>query len=184
MTDRRRRLAELLRTHSLRDGDFTLASGQRSSVYVDVKSTSLTGEGASLIGSLLFDLFLQADPEAQGIGGLTLGADPLVTAISLAAHHKGHDIAALIVRKEPKGHGTERFVEAPPTIPEGATVIVVDDVITTAGSTCTALQRLRAEGFVVEHALCVVDREAGGRQALENEGVQLHALFSLSELRK
>jgi orotate phosphoribosyltransferase len=183
MTDRQR-LAQLLRTHAVRSGQFTLSSGAESDLYVDVKATSLTGEGASLIGSLLWDTMRAVDPDALAAGGLTLGADPLVTALSLAAFADGKEIAAILVRKESKGHGTDRFLEAPPTLPKGARVVVIDDVITTAGSTLQALHRLRAEGFVVDHALCVVDREAGGLEALAHEGVTLHALFDLKELRK
>lgn len=181
MPELRERLAELLLEHSIRFGEFKLSSGATSKVYIDVKATSLLGEGATLLGQALSELALGADPEAGAVGGLTLGADPLVTAVAMAAYAKGRELAAMIVRKEPKGHGTDRYVEAPPTVARGARVVAVDDVITTAGSTLQAIQRMRAEGFVVEHAVCVVDRQAGGEEALREAGVALHALFRLDE---
>ncbi len=178
----RAQLADLLRAHSVRQGRFELSSGEVSDVYVDVKSTSLTGAGADLIGRLLFELVADLDPRPEGIGGLTLGADPLVTAVSLTAHLQGTDLAALIVRKEAKGHGTGRAIEAPPTLEKGARVVAVDDVVTTGGSTLVAIEAMRQAGFVVEDAVCVVDRQAQGRQALADAGVTLHALYALDEL--
>ena len=181
MPETRRRLRELLLEHSIRFGEFTLSSGVTSKVYIDVKSTSLLGEGATLLGSALSALALDADGDARAVGGLTLGAGPLVTAMAIAAHGEGRDLAAMIVRKKPKGHGTDRYVEAPPTVKPASRVIAVDDVITTAGSTLQAVERLRAEGYVVEHAVCVVDRQAGGEEALREAGVELHSLFRLDE---
>lgn len=180
----RARLAELLIAHSLRHGEFTLASGEITDVYLDVKSTSLLGEGAYLIGSLLWELVEALDRPPQAIGGLTLGADPLVTAVSLAAFHAGKDLAAMIVRKESKSHGTARFLEFPPTLSPGARLVAVDDVITTGGSTLKAIRRMRQGGFIVEDAICVVDRRAGGEAALAAEGVRLFSLYRLDELQK
>lgn len=184
MTTVRSRLAELLTTHSLRQGQFTLSSGEISDIYLDVKSTSLLGEGAYLIGKLLWEHIADWSPLPEAIGGLTLGSDPLVTAVSLHAFHQGSSLSAVIVRKEAKGHGTERFLEYPPVLTSGARIVAVDDVITTGGSTITAIERMREAGFVVEDALCVVDREAGGEEALNDIDVALHSLFTLSELRK
>lgn len=180
----RSRLAQLLATHSLRIGEFTLSSGEISDVYLDVKSTSLTGEGAHLIGRLLWELASGLSPAPAAIGGLTLGADPLVTAVSLAAYDKGESLHAVIVRKETKAHGTQRFLECPPALDGGDSIVAVDDVITTGGSTITAIERMRDAGFIVDHAICVVDRQAGGREALANLNVELHALFTLDELRE
>lgn len=180
----RARLAELLIAHSLRQGSFTLASGEITDIYLDVKATSLIGEGAYLIGSLLWEVIEGLDETPQAIGGLTLGADPLVTTVSLAAYGAGADLAAMIVRKESKSHGTARFLEHPPTLSTGATVVAVDDVITTGGSTLLAIQRMRQAGFRVLDAVCVVDRQAGGEEALAKEGITLYSLFRLDELRK
>lgn len=178
----RSELARLLRTHSVRRGQFELSSGQTSDVYVDVKATSLTGGGADLIGRLLWELIEDLSPRPRAIGGLTLGADPLVTAVALTAHRLGAELEAVIVRKESKGHGTGRAIEAPPILEQGARIVAVDDVITTGGSTLAAIESMREAGFVVDQAICVVDREASGRQALADAGVTLHALFTLAEL--
>ncbi len=180
--DERARLAELLRTYSVRTGTFTLASGATTNVYCDVKKTSLTGEGAALIGRGLLSLTRAASPEAAAVGGLTLGADPLVTATSIAAFQAGDGLAAIIVRKAAKEHGTSQALEVPVGVPDDAHVVAVDDVVTTAGSTLQAIEALRAHGFTVEHAVCVVDRGAGGPERLAEHGVTLHALYALDEL--
>ena len=182
--DARSRLARLLQTNSIKTGTFTLASGKTSDIYCDVKKTDLTGEGALLCGAGLHALIKDASPNAHGAGGLTLGADPLVTAISIAAHLEGASLDAIIVRKQPKDHGTKRPVEAPPTLPDDAVVVAVDDTITTGGSTLKAIDALREAGYTVEHAVCVVDRQEGGRENLSAAGVTMHALFTLDELRQ
>lgn len=182
MSPPRAELAALLHKHSVRTGDFVLASGAHSSHYVDVRRTSLTSRGATLIGELLLIIANRVAPDASGCGGLTLGADPIVVAMCCAADQAGDDWGGVLVRKEAKGHGTESWLESGGNLEVGAEVVVVDDVITTAGSTITAVQRLRAHGFEVQHALCVVDREAGGEEALAEVDVDLHALFRLSEL--
>ena len=135
----RARLAELLRTYSVRTGSFTLASGATSNVYCDVKKTSLTGEGAALIGRGLLALTRAANPGAAAVGGLTLGADPLVTATSIAAFQAGDPLAAIIVRKAAKDHGTSQALEVPAGVPDGAHVVAVDDVVTTTIATSSTM---------------------------------------------
>lgn len=181
-TDARRTLRELLCRRALMQGDFDLASGASSSVYVDVKQVSLTGRGAELCGRGLWSLAAAARPDLDAVGGMTLGADPLVTAIALAAHADGRDLSALIVRKATKEHGTGERVEGPSSLPQDATVVAVDDVVTTGGSTIDAIEQLRDAGFTVDHAVCVVDRQAGGAANLADIGVTLHSLFTLDEL--
>ena len=181
-TKRREALAELLCERSVRTGQFELASGQSASVYVDVKKTVLSGRGATLVGRALWALTHTTSGQASAVGGLTLGADPLVTAISMAAWADGHDLAAVIVRKQAKGHGTEQFLEMPDLLGPGDEVVAVDDVITTGGSTLEAIERMRAAGLTVRHAVCVVDRQDVGAEALAGAGVQMHSLFTLSEL--
>jgi orotate phosphoribosyltransferase len=181
-SDLREELAELLCQRSLHSGDFELASGQSASVYVDVKKTALTGRGARLVGRSLWQLAQKASDGAAGVGGLTLGADPLVTAISMAAWDDGRDLAAVIVRKETKEHGTQQYIERPDTLCKGDEIIAVDDVITTGGSTLQAIDRMRSAGFTVGHAICVVDREDAGPKSLASAGVEMHRLFTLSEL--
>ena len=180
----RSRLAELLRTHSLRTGTFTLASGEISDIYLDVKATSLLGEGADLIGTLFWEALLELPHLPAAVGGLTLGSDPLVTATSIAAFHRGNPLAAIIVRKATKDHGTRKALEYPPTLKPGDLVVAVDDVVTSGASTLQAIEAIRNAGFLIDHALCVVDRQASGRKALADAGVQLHSLFTLQELRQ
>jgi orotate phosphoribosyltransferase len=180
-TTERERLAALLREHSLEEGSFTLSSGKSASVYIDSKRTVLSGEGAFLAGRLLWELITPLD-DIAGVGGLTLGADPLVTSIAIAAHADSRDIGAIIVRKESKGHGTDNYLEMPTTLDADDRIVAVDDVITTGGSTIDAIEKMRDQGFVIEHAVCLVDREDIGAQALSDVGVELHPLFTLSQL--
>lgn len=182
MADRDRLLA-LIREHSFRTGDFLLASGKRSSFYVDLRKTSLTAEGGTLIGRLLFAELGAAGWTPDGVGGLTLGADPLVTATSMAAFASGSNLAGFLVRKAPKDHGTGKRIERAGDLPEGGSVVVLDDTVTTGGSTIDAVRAARAEGFQVIGALCIVDRDEGGREALAAEGITLRALFTIGDLR-
>lgn len=177
------RLLELLRTHSYKEGDFVLASGKRSSFYVDVRRTALTAEGATLIGELLLDLVGAAGWECGGIGGMTLGADPLTTAVGIASWRRGAPVSSFIVRKEAKGHGGGRQIEAAGTLEPGSKVVVLDDTVTTGGSTIKAIDALRDAGFEVVGAACIVDRCEGGAEALQAAGVPLRALFTLADLR-
>ncbi|MEZ4460054.1 MAG: orotate phosphoribosyltransferase [bacterium] len=175
-------LLTLLLERSVQFGEFTLASGATSNIYIDVRQTALTGDGALAIGYAVLNTISTFAPNATACGGLTLGADPIVTAVSIAANLSGSKIDAIIVRKDAKKHGLQRGIEAPSSAGAGGEVVVVDDVITTAGSTLQAVEALREAGFVVSHAVCVVDREAGGAEALAAQGVTLHALHTLSEL--
>lgn len=177
-------LAALLLEHSVKTGEFVLASGERSDVYVDVRKTSLIGRGALLIGQRLHQLGRKFAPDATGVGGLTLGADPVVTAICCAAAQAGDDWGGVLVRKKAKSHGTQGWLEFAGNLSETDELLVVDDVITTAGSTIKAIERLRDFGFVIRHALCVVDRLAGGREALSGVNVELHSLFTIEELTR
>lgn len=182
-SDQRATLARLLRDRSVRTGDFTLASGKKSDVYCDVKQTSLTGDGAWLIGLSLRALAHQADPAAVAAGGLTLGADPIVTAIAIAGHLTAQPMHAIIVRKLAKDHGTQRACELPAGVLPGQRVIAVEDVVTTGDSMLIAVQHMRQLGLIVEHGVTVVDRREPGAHSLDDAGVTLHALFTLAELR-
>ena len=184
MSEAKARLRELLRTHSYREGDFVLASGRRSSFYVDVRRTSLTAEGAALIGETLLELMLAQGWRPDGVGGMTLGADPLTTAVGIAAHRAGVPLSCFIVRKQAKDHGTGRQIEAGGDLPDGGAVVVLDDTVTTGGSTLQSVEALQRAGYRVLGALCLVDREEGGAQALADAGVALVPLFRLSDLRE
>ena len=179
---RRSRLLSLLRRLALEEGDFELSSGGSASVYVDVRQVSLTAPGAHLIGQSIWEKIRQVDPEARAVGGLTLGADPIVTATSLAALADDYELSGILVRKASKEHGTGERVEAPAILSHGDRVVAVEDTVTTGNSTLEAIEQMRQAGFDIEHAVCVVDREAGGADNLAEAGVALHSIFTLSDL--
>lgn len=177
-------LASLVRKLSYREGDFTLASGKKSKFYVDLKATTLHPEGAKLIGELATRVLLESGLPIDAVGGLTLGADPLATAISMTALSYGKVWPAFIVRKEAKDHGTGKYIEGTENMPEAAHVIVLEDVVTTGSSSIQAIERLRAAGYKPVAALTVVDREQGGREAIEKLGVKLLHLATLTEVQE
>lgn len=180
----KRRLLGLVRKLSYREGDFTLASGQKSKFYVDLKATTLHPEGAFVIGELSYSVLSREAGKIEGVGGLTLGADPLATAISLSARAHGTIWPAFIVRKEPKEHGTSRYIEGIENLPPGASVIVLEDVVTTGGSSLKAIARLKEAGYNPVAALTVVDRQQGGAEAIEKTGVRFLSLITLEEVQK
>jgi orotate phosphoribosyltransferase len=174
----RARLLELLRTLSFERRKVILASGKESDFYVDCKRTALTAEGHVLVGRLLFEKVRAVRPLVRGVGGLTLGADPIASAIALTSFVAGEPVDAFIVRKEPKGHGTGQWIEGRKTIPDGSRVVVIEDVVTTGGSALKAIERCRAEQLVPVACVALVDRLEGGREAIEGQGVPLDALFT------
>ncbi len=175
----RARLLELLRTLSFERRKVILASGRESDFYIDCKRTALTAEGHVLVGRLLLDRVRKVRPPVRGVGGLTLGADPIASAIALTSFLEGEpSIDSFIVRKEPKGHGTGQWIEGRKTIPDGSRVAVLEDVITTGGSASKAIERCRAEGLVVAGCFALVDRREGGREAIEALGVPVESLFT------
>jgi orotate phosphoribosyltransferase len=176
----RQQLLTLLARLAYQEGDFLLSSGQRSSYYLNGKRVTLTAEGALASGRLLFDLL---PPDTQAIAGLTLGADPLVTAVSVVSAWENHPIPALIVRKEAKGHGTQSYIEGP-LLPTGAKVVVLEDVVTTGQSAMLAVERLRAAGYQVEQVIALVDREQGGAEFYQGQGLTFQALFSIREIQQ
>jgi len=163
----RSRLLEILRTLSFERRKVVLASGRESDFYIDCKRTALTAEGHVLVGRLLFDRVRRIRPLVRGVGGLTLGADPIASAVALTSFLEGEPVDAYIVRKEPKGHGTGQWIEGRKTIPDGSRVVVLEDVVTTGGSALKAIERCRAERLEPVACLALVDRAEGGREAIE-----------------
>ncbi len=174
----RKRLLELLRELSFERRKVILASGKESDFYIDCKRTALTAEGHALIGRLLFDRVRRLQPLVRGVGGLTLGADPLASAIALTSFLEGAPVDSFIVRKEPKGHGTGQWIEGRKTIPDQSRVAVLEDVVTSGGSALKAIERCRAEKLEVVGCFALVDRMEGGREAIEAQGVSLQSLFT------
>ena len=176
----RSRLIRLLAERSAKRGRFTLASGRESTIYVDARLTTMSPEGLSLIGPLALATIRAAGWTPDAIGGLTLGADPVSYAVSYASALAGEPVRAFTVRKEAKQHGTGKLIEGP--YRAGDRVVVIEDVITTGGSAQRAIEALRAAGGVVLGVLAVVDREEGGREALEQGGIAVLALATLGEI--
>jgi len=174
----RRRLLALLTEKSYAKKKVVLSSGKESDFYIDCKKTVLTAEGHWLVGRLLFASIAEHAKACVGVGGLTMGADPLASAVSLVSHLAGKPLAAFLVRKEPKGHGTGQWIEGKTAFSDGAAVAIVEDVVTTGASTIKAIERARAEGLVPSAAFAIVDRQEGGREAIEALGVKVHALFT------
>jgi orotate phosphoribosyltransferase len=174
------RLIELLRTRSLRTGDFVLSSGRRSTWYADCRLTTMYAEGFALVGSLGLAAIRKLGWTAESVGGLTLGADPVAYAIASASLGTPSVLNAFTVRKAAKEHGTGRRIEG--CFAPGMRVIVVEDAITTGGSALDAIAAVRAEGGVVAGVLAVLDRDEGGRAAIEAQGVAVHALVRAGDL--
>ncbi|MFI3270717.1 MAG: orotate phosphoribosyltransferase [Pseudomonadota bacterium] len=180
MLELKKRLAKILVEKSYREGDFTLTSGRKSDYYFDCKQTALSAEGSWLVGSLFVDLV--ADVDIVGIGGMTLGADPLISATTVMSHVKGRPLAGFIVRKESKGHGTNQYVEGLANFKPGDKVAMVEDVVTTGGSLLKACERVKAAGLDIVAVCTVLDREEGGRQAIKDAGYDLISIFTRAEL--
>jgi len=174
------RLKALLRQRSVSTGDFVLASGRRSTWYIDARRTTMHAEGLALIGSLGLAAIRRAGWAPVAVGGLTLGADPVAYAIARASHDTPPPVNAFTVRKQAKAHGAGRRVEG--CFEPGARVVVVEDVITTGGSALEAARAVRAEGGVVLGVLAVVDRDEGGRAALEADGLSVLTLARAADL--
>ena len=158
-----------------------LASGRESDFYIDTKQATLTAEGHFLVGRLVLSRLVAAYPDAQAVGGMTMGADPIASAVSLTSWLWGRPLPAFYVRKEPKGHGTNQWLEGKKAIPPGARVAVVEDVVTTGGSTLKAVERIRSEGFLVDGVVALVDRQEGGCEAVRAAGISIEALFVRSD---
>jgi orotate phosphoribosyltransferase len=177
----RGRLLELFKELSWRRGRVTLASGKQSDFYIDGRQTALHAEGASLIGELVFAHAQQlraAGLRIDGVGGMTLGADPIATAAAVISQLRGAPMHAFIIRKELKGHGTGSWVEGARSLPKGSQVLVVEDTVTTGGSTIKAIERARDSGLTPVAILSLVDRNEGGRDALAATGLPYASLFT------
>ncbi len=180
MQDLKKRLARILIEKSYREGDFVLSSGRRSDYYFDCRVTALHPEGSWLIGSLFNKLLANVD--IKGVGGMTLGADPLVSSTTVISHELGRPLAGLLVRKEAKGHGTGQYVEGLGNFNTGDAVAMLEDVVTTGGSLLKACERVRAAGLNIVTVCTILDRQEGGREILKDAGYELLALFTREEL--
>ncbi len=179
--ERKERLIAIILERSFKYSDnppFTLVSGRTSNYYFNCKPTTLDPEGMNLIGELVFAML--ADSEVTAAGGLTLGADPIANALSVISFQKGRPIKSFIVRKDVKDHGMKSAVEG--NVRPGEKVVILDDVITTGGSTITAIERAREAGLVIDRVIALIDREEGGRENIETHVARVDAVLTRSEI--
>jgi orotate phosphoribosyltransferase len=184
MPSAREQLLNLLATNSFRLGEFTLSSGGKSDYYIDCRTTTLHAQGAELTGRVFLDLIQQQGWRPQAVGGLTMGADPIVTATSVISAQDGTPIHGFLVRKAEKAHGMGRRVEG--CQEKGARVVIVDDVCTTGSSTIQAIEAAREFGFNIAGVACLVERlEAGGRPAVEKAAapVKFISVFTSDDVK-
>ena len=169
-------LLKLLKENAYKKGEFKLSSGKTSEHYVNCKPVTLTGRGLTLISMMMLE-----HVETRVVAGLTLGADPLVSGVAVCSALDMKLIDALIVRKEPKGHGTGAWIEGP-EFPKGTKVTVLEDVVTTGGSSIKAVEKLRDAGYEVDRIVTIVDRQEGGETAIIEAGLELRSLFTIEDL--
>ena len=176
----RQHLLDLLCQLAYQEGDFILSSGQRSSYYINGKQVTLHPQGALAIGRIFLS---QLPTDVQAVAGLTLGADPIVSAVSVVSAYEHRPIPALIIRKEPKGHGTRAYIEGP-SLPAGASVVVLEDVVTTGQSALKAVERLKQAGYSVNQVMALVDRQQGGAELYQSAGLQFQSVFSIQQIQE
>jgi orotate phosphoribosyltransferase len=175
----RQYLLDLFCQVAYKEGNFTLSSGQQSTYYINGKQVTLHPQGGAAVGRILLSML---PDETQAVAGLTLGADPMVTATSVVAAYEGRSIAPLIVRKEAKGHGTQAYIEGL-TLPPDTPVVVLEDVVTTGQSALKAVERLRQAGYQVQQILALVDREQGGAELYQQEQLAFNTVFSIRDIQ-
>ena len=173
-------LLKLLKQNAYKKGEFKLSSGKTSEHYVNCKPVTLNGRGLTLASVMLLE---HVERDSAAVGGLTLGADPIVSGVVVVAGLDKRLLDGLIVRKEPKGHGTEAWIEGP-VLPEGSKVTVLEDVITTGGSAIKAVKRIRDAGYKVERVVSIVDRQEDDEAttAMKLVGLELYSIFTLEDL--
>ena len=172
-------LAALIRHKALKFGDFTLTSGKKATYYLDGKQVTLDPNGARLVAEGILDLIAQAGRFPAAVGGMSIGADPIAAAVVTMSAVRGTPLCGFMIRKEPKGHGTNRYVEGP--VQPGDEVVIVEDVVTTGGSALGAIQRAEEFGLKVTRVIGIVDRLEGGEQALAGRGYSLASLFTVRD---
>lgn len=173
----RQALLDLIKQQALKFGDFTLASGKKASFYLDCRQVTLDAQGAKLIGEGMLELMADNMPEL--VGGMAIGADPITAAILTLAGINNIPLRGVMVRKEPKGHGLGKHVEGP--FREGERLVIVEDVVTTGGSSLKAIEHCEAVGLKVDRVLAIIDRLEGGREAFAERGYELTTLFTIKD---
>ncbi|MEZ6065358.1 MAG: orotate phosphoribosyltransferase [Planctomycetaceae bacterium] len=170
-------LKNLVRERALKFGDFTLASGRKAKYYLDGKQVTLDAKGLRLLSLGLLELL--GDLEFDAVGGMSIGADPIVAGVLTVAAEQGRELQGFLVRKEAKGHGTGRFIEGP--VQPGAKVAIVEDVVTTGGSSLLAVERVKEFGATPVVVASIIDRMEGGKAAFEQAGLELRSLLTIQD---
>jgi orotate phosphoribosyltransferase len=182
--DDRKRLLQLIKEKSYEEREVVLSSGEKSSFYFDSKQTTLNPEGAYITGKLFYQKIKNAPLFVEAVGGMTLGADPIVTSIAIVSFLEKNPLPAFIIRKEPKKHGTGRWIEGKSSIPLKAKVAIIEDVVTTGATTLNAILRAEEEGLQVVQVLALIDREEGGSEHISKKGYRLESIFSRSDFKE
>lgn len=176
----RQQLLTLFCQVAYKEGDFLLSSGQRSTYYINGKQVTLHPQGGVGVGRILLPLIPK---DTVAVAGLTLGADPIVSATSVVAVYEGRSLTPLIIRKAAKGHGTQAYIEGP-TLPKGSSVVVLEDVVTTGQSAMQAVERLRDAGYQVDQVIALVDRQQGGAEFYQAQGLKFNPVFTITDLQQ
>jgi len=183
MEEEKKRLLRILKNLSYEEGDFTLASGKKSTFYVDCKETTLNPEGMYLVGHLMYNKVRQI-PDAEAVGGVSIGGDPLVCATVMVSYAAGDPIPGFFIRKEPKGHGRNLWIEGGKNLRKGMNVVILEDVVTTGGSSLKAIEIAEKEGLTVKGLVVLLDRLEGGREVIESKGYAYKYIVTLNDLRQ
>lgn len=180
VNEMRIRLLKIIKEISVERGEFVLASGKTSNYYIDCRQTTLNPEGAFLVGRLFLKMIMDSNKEIEAVGGPTMGADPIVTAVSIESYRCGRPMPAFIVRKSSKGHGLNQWIEGRKNIRDGARVAILEDVVTTGGSVLNAIKKAEDGLLRVELVLAMIDR--GGGEKIREAGYEFHSIFTSNDI--
>ncbi len=178
----RMRLLEIIKEISVERGEFVLASGKTSNYYIDCRQTTLNPEGAFLVGRLFLKMIMDSNKEIEAVGGPTMGADPIVTAVSIESYRYGRPMPAFIVRKKPKGHGLNQWIEGRKNIRDGARVAILEDVVTTGGSVLDAIKKTEDGLLKVNLVLAMIDRGGSGAERIRDAGYEFRSIFTADDI--
>lgn len=182
MTKEVKRLLKILKDLSYEEGDFILTSGKKSTYYIDAKETTLNPEGMHLAGNIMYRMVREI-PGVEAVGGVSVGADPLVCAVVLSSYNLKDNLPGFFIRKEPKGHGKNLWIEGAKNLKKGMNVVILEDVVTTGGSSLKAIDVTEKEGYKVKGIIAILDRLEGGKEAIESKGYIFKSIFNLNDLR-
>jgi orotate phosphoribosyltransferase len=180
--DEKGRLLNILKNLSYEEGEFILKSGKKSTYYIDARETALNPEGMYLTGNIIYKMVREI-PGIEAVGGVSVGADPLVCAVVLSSYSLKDNLAGFFIRKEPKGHGKNLWIEGAKNLKKGMNVVILEDVVTTGGSSLKAVEITKQEDYNVRGIIAMLDRLEGGKEAIESKGYIFKSIFTLKDLR-